>query len=363
MFALNTFLPFDDTYQIINKNKKNPKMKKDYLIRSGALMGFDDLVNELGGDSGSLLAKVNISAYQLVDGDTMIPFEAMVMLLEHAAHDLNCPSFGLQLSTHQDLQALGNLGLLMKNCLTARDAILCAQRYMALHSPAEYWNLVEEECFSYINRFEHFHGISHARQYKELSFGLCLRLSNLLIGEHFRGIRLEFSHKPISDLKYYKQFFSMDVSFNQEHNRIILDNQFLSQPITGFNQQVRRQTEEYLSQLMALHGDDIEGQVRTLILQTMGIQEHTLDNIASLLNLHKRTLQRKLKDKNLNFKTMLNEIRIRNACWHLEASNIDITLLSEILGYSDISAFSRAFKSQMQCSALQWRKQARLSVQ
>ena len=108
--------------------------------------------------------------------------------------------------------------------------------------------------------------------------------------------------------------------------------------------------------MLALHGDDIERQVRTLILQTMGIKEHSLDNIAALLHLHKRTLQRKLKDKGLYFKSILNEVRINTACWHLEASNMDITLISEILGYRDISAFSRAFKSEMKCSALQWRK-------
>ncbi len=337
-------------------------MKQAYLIRSGSLMGFEDLVNNLGGDSNRLLKKVNLTADQLLNGDTMIPFESMVMLLEYAANDLECPSFGLQLSTHQDLQALGNLGLLMKNCLTARDAIMCAQRYMALHSPAEYWNLLEEGAYSYINRFEYFHAIGHARQYKELSFGVCLRLIHVLIGENFKGYRLEFSHKPISSIKYYRQFFAMDVSFNQEHNRLIFDSQYLSQPITDFNLQVHQQVEDYLSQLLALHGDDIERQVRTLILQTMGIQEHTIDNIAAMLHLHKRTLQRKLKDKGLNFKSMLNEIRISTACWHLEASNMDITLLSEILGYSNISAFSRAFKSQMQCSALQWRKKTKLNA-
>jgi len=337
-------------------------MTKTYLIRSGSLMGFGDLVNDLGGDSKRLLDRVNLTVDNLADGDHMIPFESFVMVLEHAANDLNCPSFGLQLSTYQDLQALGNLGLLMKNCLTVRDASICAQRYMALHSPAEYWNLLEEGSYSYINRFEHFHGIGHARQYKELSFGVCFRLTHLLVGESFKGYRLEFSHKPISSLKYYRQFFAMDVSFNQEHDRLIFDSQYLSQPISDFNQQIHQQVEDYLTQLLKQHGDDIERQVRTLILQTMGIQEHTIDNIASLLNLHKRTLQRKLKDKGLNFKAMLNEIRISTACWHLEASNMDITLLSEVLGYSDISAFSRAFKSQMQCSALQWRKKAKVNA-
>ncbi len=332
-------------------------MKQTYLIRSGSLMGFHDLVKDLKGDAKQLLNKVNLSPDDLLDGDNMIPFEAMVMLLEHAAHELNCPAFGLELSTRQNLSALGSLGLLMKNCLTARDAILCAQRYMALHSPAEYWSLHEEERFSYINRFEHFHNIAHARQYKELSFGVCFRLVYVLIGKNFKGHRLEFSHKPISSLKFYRKFFSMEVSFNQEHDRLISERHYLSQPISNFNQQRHQQVEDYLSKLLALHGNDIERQVSTLILQTMGMQKHTIDNIANMLSLNKRTLQRKLKDKGLSFKSMLNEIRINTACWHLEASNMDITLLSEILGYSDISAFSRAFKLQMKYSALQWRKQ------
>ncbi len=89
----------------------------------------------------------------------------------------------------------------------------------------------------------------------------------------------------------------MEVNFNQEHNRIIFNRQYLSQPITDFNKQVHQQVEEYLKQLLAQHGDNIERQVRTLTLQTMGNQEHTIDHIACLLHLHKRTLQRRLKEK------------------------------------------------------------------
>ncbi len=331
-------------------------MKRQYLIRSGSLMGFSNLVNELGGDSKLLLSKVNLEHGDLLDGDNMIPLESMVLLLEHAARDLRCPSFGLKLSTHQDLQALGSLGLLLKSCVTVREAMMCAQRYLALHSPAEYWRFSDEGQFTYITRFEHFHGISHARQYKELSFGVCFHLAQALVGKNVKGYRLEFSHRPISALKLYRKFFAMDVSFNREYDRLIVDSKYLSHPIASFNEKIQHQVEYYLAKLLTLHGGDIERQVRTLILQTMGIKEHALDNIADLLNLHKRTLQRKLKNKGLNFKSILNEVRINTACWHLEASNMDITLLSEILGYRDISAFSHAFKSQMKCSALQWRK-------
>ncbi len=307
-------------------------MNQQYLIRSGSLMGFSDLVNDLGGDFKQLLSKVDLTQSDLLDGDNMVPFEAMVMLLEHAACDLNCPSFGLKLSTYQDLQALGSLGLLLKSCVTVREAMVCAQRYLALHSPAECWRFSEEGRFTYITRFENFHGISHARQYKELSFGVCFRLAQALAGKNVQGYRLEFSHRPISGLNLYRKFFSMGVSFNQEYDRLIVDRKYLSQPITGFNEKNHHQIEDHLTELLALHG------------------------VAGLLHLHRRTLQRKLKDKGLYFKSILNEVRINTACWHLEASNMDITLLSEILGYRDISAFSRAFKSEMKCSALQWRK-------
>ena len=74
------------------------------------------------------------------------------------------------------------------------------------------------------------------------------------------------------------------------------------------------------------------------------------------MDLHPRNLQRKLKKKNQTFKKILNKTRIETACWHLQSSEKSITQISEILGYNDVSAFSRAFKVQKQCSALGWRK-------
>ena len=107
---------------------------------------------------------------------------------------------------------------------------------------------------------------------------------------------------------------------------------------------------------LSQYGDDIERQITTIILQTLGIQGMNLENVARLLNTNKRTLQRKLKAKHLSFKSILKEVRIKTAYWHLAASSMDITLLSEILGYSDISAFSKAFRQEAGLSPLQWRK-------
>ncbi|MFT5594266.1 MAG: transcriptional regulator GlxA family with amidase domain [Oceanicoccus sp.] len=112
----------------------------------------------------------------------------------------------------------------------------------------------------------------------------------------------------------------------------------------------------FLSSILLAHGDDIVQQVSSLIQQTMGDKKPLIDNIATLLGLSRRSLQRRLTAKEVVFKTLLHDIRIKTACWYLTSSTIDITLLAEILGYSDASGFSRAFKKTIGQSPMKWKQ-------
>ncbi len=336
-------------------------MTQPFLMRSGSLMGFEQAVNELGGDVVDLLAQVNLTLPDIRNGDSMIPVKSMVLLLEYGAQQLACSDFGLRVSQFQDWSSLGHLGLLLKHCDSLESITQSIARYFPLHTYAEDWSFREEGDYTYITRSEKYHGISHACQHRELSFGVCLRLIQDFVGNSVTAARLEFSHKPQSDLNVYKQYFPMDIRFNQESDRLIIQNHQLPIRSDEQSRQFRRQAESNLSKLILDHEFDIEQQVRTIILQTLGDQQHSIDNVARLLNLNRRTLQRKLKARDLDYKMLLNDIRMKSACWYLQSSDVEITLLSEILGYSDVSAFSHAFKNNMQCSARQWRDQQKLS--
>ncbi|MBL4815970.1 MAG: AraC family transcriptional regulator [Shewanella sp.] len=331
-------------------------MKQHYLIRSGSLSGFDALVSELEGDSEDLLSRCGLSRDDFSNPDNLIAFAGMINLLELAAEQLDCKDFGLRLAAKQGVEVLGPVGMLMQSSLTVREALANAQRYMAVHSHGEYWMVREINQTALIERYQVFQDISHAKQYKELSFGVCLRLIKALIGSQTKVQRLEFAHAPISDHGVYRKYFECQVVFNQENDRLILDSAYLSQDVQLISQEDKHLIEVYLKSLIDQFGDDIERKVKTLILQTMGIRESNIEDIALLLNMNKRTLQRRLKDRGLTFKQLLKEVRISTACWHLESSNIDITLLSEVLGFADVSAFSKSFRHSMSSSPLQWRK-------
>ena len=326
------------------------------MIRSGALDGFEQLVKDLNGDPETLLDKCGLSSQDLKAPDTMIPFNIMVELLELSASQLDKPDFGLTLGIQQDVDALGNLGLLMLHCTNVREALTSTQRYIAAHSQAEYWRLIELGDLAYLERFSVSQEVSHARQFKELSFGVCLKLMKTIIKGSVVMERLEFAHAPISDIAVYKRLFGCDVLFNQEHDRLVVKRHYLDYEIETLSTDNKQRLEQGLLTTLSQYGDDIERQITAIILQSLGGQTLNLESVAKLLNMNKRTLQRRLKVNQLSFKSILSNVRLKTACWHLEASSMDITLLSEILGYSDISAFSKAFKQETGLAPLKWRQ-------
>jgi AraC-like DNA-binding protein len=330
-----------------------------YLIKSNALAGYTHLVRVLGGNPEELVNACNLSKSDLQTQDNFIPFSSMVELLEHSAEKLNAPDFGLQLGQSQGIEALGNLGLLIGNCNNVREALKTAQHYMAVHSQAEYWRFKEMGQLACIERFSVMPPLSHVRQIKELSFATGFTLLKTLINQAVKLDRVEFAHAPISELSVYKKHFGCEVLFNQEYDRILLPLHYLDSAIWKITLEDNKQLESQLANQLAENDHDIERQITIIILQIIGSQEISIDVIADILKTHKRTLQRRLKAKGLSFSTILKEIRVNTACWHLEASTIDITLLGEILGYSDVSAFSRAFKKETLLSPLQWRKEKR----
>jgi AraC-like DNA-binding protein len=68
------------------------------------------------------------------------------------------------------------------------------------------------------------------------------------------------------------------------------------------------------------------------------------DQVARLLLMHHRTLNRRLKAEGTTFQELLDEVRFEAACQLLDTARIPITEIAASLGYAETSAFSRAFR-------------------
>jgi AraC-like DNA-binding protein len=331
-------------------------MSVRYEVRSAALTGLAAEVTSLGGDLQALLARVGMSADALDDGDGPIRIDQLIRLLNEAAVQLECPDLGLRVAGHQGLEMLGLLGRLLVREANLQAAFTAAQRYLALHNKAEHWQLLVLEGRIQVRRIEHFFALEGAQQYREMAICAYARLVRAVGGGDLRPLRVEFSHSPVAPRARYRQHLGCEVLFDQEYDCLVYDASILQRPILAMARDDAQRFEEVLRGHLDSLQDNLELQVRSLIVQTLGMRQHSLGHIAELLGLHPRSLQRRLLDEGLCFKQLVHQVKMDTAGWQVRASSMPLTLLADVLGYADQAAFSKAFRNHFGQSPSSWRK-------
>jgi AraC-like DNA-binding protein len=106
---------------------------------------------------------------------------------------------------------------------------------------------------------------------------------------------------------------------------------------------------------------DYCGQVRHLINQALSTGDCSIDRVAGSLAINKRTLQRQLKEHDSSYKDLLEEVRFDIARRYLRESSGSLTVLADMLCYSELSVFSNAFRQRYGISPREWKKQQSMS--
>src|SRR5689334_19154222 len=93
------------------------------LIRGTSLLGFQQLVTELGGDPDALAREAQLPAEAIGDHDSFVSYRGVVALLESAAVSTGAPDFGRRLGSRQGLEILGPLGVAARTAATVGAAL------------------------------------------------------------------------------------------------------------------------------------------------------------------------------------------------------------------------------------------------
>lgn len=96
-------------------------------------------------------------------------------------------------------------------------------------------------------------------------------------------------------------------------------------------------------------------QVRPLIARQLARGQVKVESVAGELNMSRHTLYKKLKEENLTFAGLLEDVRREQALKYMNDRNRTLSEVAELLGFSELSAFSRAFKRWMGKSPAEFR--------
>ena len=165
---------------------------------------------------------------------------------------------------------------------------------------------------------------------------------------------------PPDDGARHQRAFACPVSFAALNTSLAFDRDTLDLPWSGASRELAEFNERIvISYLAKLERGDIRTRVRALLLQDLPTVGATKEGIAKKLFMSPRTLQIKLAKSDTTFQDVVNETRFALARGYIDNSSLSITEIAYMLGFSDTSNFSRAFRRWTGLSPREYSNQSR----
>lgn len=327
-------------------------------VRIAVLNGFSDLVRDHGGDPARVLERSGLPASFFEDrtSDDLISYEQVERLLQTAADMTGCFYFAVLLGSKQDINLLGIIGHVMQHSTDVKTALLELNKHFSLHvkdaSTIELETVGENAALTYKVTGD----LKVVRQSNELAMSESMMVLRAVCGTHWKPSAVKFTHKTPVNIIPYRRIFGAPAYFNQDETQILFPKEFLNQPILRADPELSKILHKHIELLEKDSSNNLCIQVETLIRRTLPTGKCSIENIASLMSVHRRTLHRMLKDQGVSFTELLENVRKSIAAERLQSSDLTIIQLADYLGYSDNSAFTRSFKRWYGLTPQQWRK-------
>lgn len=339
---------------LLSYNRNNP-----LLVNSEQLLGAYEAADYLGIDLSESLAKFNINASLLVAPTGFLAFHQVADFLEDVATRFDCPQFGFLAGKYQPPLRFGPMSQVLKLCPDVETAINQALKYSMLNSEVSNWQLENEGGYTFLRRQSRVSYSGPLIQAHTMAVTVVFKALKAIIGEGRKITSVSFRHAAPGVSKQYSHFFGCAVDFEQEFDGFVFPEQLLSLPLPDANSELLEIVKSYLDSLNT--SVDVEGslvdRIRRYVKKSLGSNGCNLESAAQHLGLKPRSLQRELVKQGTSFRQILLNIRQEVAEHYLRNSSIALADLAGILGYRNVSAFSRAFKGNCGQSPEYWRRE------
>lgn len=303
-----------------------------------------------GGRLSSLADSMGVSDLWILNPPQKITTEQYLNLLLNSSQLLQDGHLGIRIGQHAGLANFDVLGQALANtqskALTLAQAL---QQVMVLerlvHRLGDSRIQVEGHNIRLIWRAQ-YQQDKAARLVVESVLAGIIHLAQQLTGRLIPVREVSFVHEKPSDyqVQLYQQGFRADCLFNQKTNSLVIAAEVLAWPL--------RKTEELFKQ--AITTEKIVDQIKHLLEGNM-MSNLKLAQVAAMLGMGERSLQRKLKQHETSFQQVLATVRLQQAYGYLKYSNLSILHISQLLGFKEQSSFNHFFLQQTGSSPLRYK--------
>jgi len=315
-------------------------------------------VETYGLDARALFERAGLDPVNLADPTARYPYRDVRKVWELAIEETGDPCFALTAARHwhpSNFHALGYAWLASRSLKEALQRLI--RYFRVVTTDPETLSLVETDvAYEFLIDAS---SVVYRGLDEEYEFILAILVGacRLSLGEGFSPRRVCLQRSPSSCEDRYATFFGCRPEFDASNYLLSFDKAALEQRLPTGNAEVARANDQVLlSYLAQLNRSDLVMRVKVALVENLPSGQVSKEQIAESLGVSLRTLQRKLHDEGTSFKQLLDETRRELAEGYIESAQVSLGEITYLLGFSEASNFSRAFKRWTGSSPAEFRR-------
>ena len=317
-----------------------------------------ELAAEAGLAPDELLTSAGLSAPALADGRQMLDADQLVRLTRAAASLLGDADLGLRLGQRFEFATMGAFPYVVMNAPNVEIALRNMARYSASLVEGVHVAFISEEGTARFElAFGEFDAMVH-RHVTEAAAVIFVRFLRELIGDDWAPLRVGFPHARPASLEEHQDYFDCELGFGEPTTSISFDPDILTIAIDAADRDLLPIIERHLDEVIEAesHSDEFRRRLEVSVAGRVCDGHPNIRATARELGLSVRTLQRRLDDRGLCYRDLVAQVRERLAIRYLCDTNISLGEIAFLLGYSELSAFDRAFRTWQHDSPRRYRR-------
>ena len=309
-----------------------------------------------GCDPEPLFREADLDITLLSNPDTRYPGNRVQHLWQLAVDASGDPCFGFVAGEQVQPVVLHGLGFSWLASDTLRDALNRLLRYSRLISTAANMQLQDNDDGLDLVLLPP-KGVKLTPAFQDAGMSGFLRMCRLTAGEEIDPTHVSLKRSKPDCAHKLQAYFRAPIEYEAANNILSFSKQLVDTPLTNSNPGLARINDQAVVDYLArFDRNSLTMQVRSKIIERLPDGTPHQGTIAQSLNVSLRSLQRKLNSEETNFKTLLEGTRRELALLYIRETHRSLGEITYLLGFSEPSNFTRAFKRWTGVSPIEYRE-------
>ena len=293
------------------------------------------------------LATVGLPVEALRDPERQVPAEVIDALWEQVYEGTGDRGAALRTVYERRLEDFHVMGFAIMTSRTGREALERAARFTRLLTNGARWRLSERDDVGVISVERPGARTLGAAMSVECGMAEFLHSFRQSSNDDFVPCSVSFKHAAPTDTSAHRSFFRTRIAFGSDQDEFTFPKSLLDVRPKDANAALSAFFLDHAESLLAKLGratDDLSTRIRRAIARDLASGSPQMTAIAREHGMSERSLRRSLADEGTSFRQVVEEVRLERAEELLSRGDLNVGEVAFLVGFSDLSAFSRAFK-------------------